>query len=134
VVESDCDLRVRVVRIATGAHLLSLADGDSTCPSLRETLDRLPLGSDLVLNVDGAREPELRKVIVCLQASPRIRDRPRPAMVVCRETSARSLFELPGLTRVILLEHSLQDALPYLLGRTWLEALVDTPAGQGRDR
>ena len=116
-------LGVRTFRIASGAHLLSFTRGNSVNPALHEALARVPPTADIVINVDGLGEDDALHVIACLSASPRVRQSPRRVVVVCAESGMRSLFELSGLDRLVLIEESLDDALSYVVGRAWLTAL-----------
>jgi hypothetical protein len=121
--EPDRELGVRTFRIATGAHLLSF-HGDNSEPSLQEALVRVPHAADIVVNVDGLGEDDVLGVIASLKASPRVRQSPRPVIVVCGKARLRRLFELSGLGCLVMIRDSLDDTFPYIVGRTWLTALT----------
>jgi anti-anti-sigma regulatory factor len=111
---ADRDIRVRTVRIATGAHLLSFVDGNPSRPVLAEALDRVPWNADLLVNVAGLDEHDALSVIAAMSASARVRQSRRKAIVVCGQPSVRSLFELSGLNHRLLIEESVDDALRHL--------------------
>jgi hypothetical protein len=114
---------VRTFRIASGAHLLSFTRGSALNPSLHQVLLRVPPTADIVINVDGlwrgrcaARYCLPQRLAACSAiASSRGR--------LCADSGMRSLFELSGLDRLVLIEESLDDALSYVVGRAWLTAL-----------
>jgi anti-anti-sigma regulatory factor len=119
------DLRVRTLRVATGAHFLSFVTGsDASGPSFAEELGRLPRAGDLVINVNGLSIDDARAVETMLRDSARLKGPRGRIIIVCEQASIRRVFELSGLGWLVLIEHSLDDAFRYVLGHAWLSDLV----------
>ena len=84
----------------------------------------MPPAADIVVNVDGLAEGEVLRVVgALLSASPRLRQSPRQLIVVCGDARVRTLFGLSRLDAHVLIEESLDRALPHILGRAWTHRL-----------
>jgi anti-anti-sigma regulatory factor len=122
---SRSDLRVRTLRVATGAHFLSFVTGpDASGPTLPEELERLPPSADLVINVEGLDSDGARAVAAVLKESGRGRQSPGDTIIVAEKESVRRVLRRSGVGRQLLIEHSLDDAVRYVLGRALLETVV----------
>jgi anti-anti-sigma regulatory factor len=120
---SDLDLRVRVLKVAMGAHFLSFV-ARSDAPTLAQELERRLDGStDLVINADGLGVGGAFAVAALLRTSQRVAAAPGRVVVVCEDAAIREAFRLSGIPRGVLIESSFGDALRYVLARTWLEKL-----------
>jgi anti-anti-sigma factor len=124
------ELRVRTLRVATGAHFVSFVPGPRfSGPSLEEELARLPVTGDLVINLDGLDVDGALAVAAVLRESGRLQESAARIILVSEEASVRRMFELLGFGRTILIEASLDDAFRDVLGRAWLgEAAPTSPA------
>jgi anti-anti-sigma regulatory factor len=115
------DLRVRTLRVATGAHFLSFVTGSGASgPTLGEELERLASSADLVINGDGLDIDGALAVAAVLRESDRLRESRGRIILVCEDASVRRVFELLRLDRQVLLEHSLDDGFRDVIGRAWL--------------
>ena len=119
------DLRVRTLRLGTGTHFISFVTGsDASGPTFDDALERLLPSGDVVINLEGLGNDSARAVAAALRESGRAGDSRGRVIVVCEQANIRGLFRLWGLDRQVLIEHSLDDAFRYVLGRAWLASLA----------
>jgi hypothetical protein len=113
------------VGLATGTRLLSVG-GDTSCgAALVEALERVPHGADVVIDLDLLEEAAAEEIAWRLRMSARVREAPREVVVVCGRPNVRARLARSGADRDVLVEHSLGDALRYILGRRWFAAFAD---------
>jgi hypothetical protein len=117
--------RIRSVSLGTGARLLSVG-GDTSCgAALADALERVPHGADVVIDLDRLEGPAADEIARILRSAARVREAPRTVVVVCGRPDIRARLRVTGADRDVLVEHSLGDALRYILGRKWFAALAD---------
>lgn len=119
------DVRVRRLQVGTGAYFLSFGNGFPTSGrNLEDELERLPAAVDLVVNLDGLRIEDARAVAAALRKSDRLQETDGRTIVVSEHQAIRRALENSGLDRRVLIEHSLDDALRYVVGHELLEELA----------
>lgn len=123
------ELRVRTLRLAMGACLLSIVrDGEMQAPGLAETLEQIPRRVDVLLNLDGATPAEVALAYSTMVFSSRVQQNARPLIVVTEEPLLASLVAGSQVEPHVLIEPKLEDALPRLVGTRWLSTFAEIGA------
>jgi hypothetical protein len=101
---------------------------DASGPTLAEELERLPPSADLVINVEGLDSDGARAVAAVLKQSRRGWQSRGRTMIVAEREDIRRLLKRSEVGRQLLIEHSLDDAFRYVLGRALLADLLSAAA------
>jgi hypothetical protein len=125
-ISPSTELRVRTVRLATGAYFVSFVRDDvSDRRCLAEELEQLAGAEDLVLNLDGLDPQEAIGVSTAAATFSRRTD-PGLVTLVCERADVLEALRTADIGAVRV-ERSLDRAFHRALGHAWLKFLLPTP-------